>query len=81
MKFVPLGASFTSVTVTVTAWLPVRVPSEATTLKLYEDLASKSGDALNVTAPVAALMVNAAASAPLRLKLTVPPCTSVPVAV
>src|SRR5689334_25385296 len=69
-------AGATSVTETVTAWLEVSAPSSATTLKLYELFVSKSGLALNVTAPVAELMVNAAASAPLRLKLTAPPAGS-----
>ena len=44
-------------------------------------MVSKSGLALNVTAPVAPLIVKAPASAPLRLKLTAPPCTSVAAAV
>src|SRR5258708_25650604 len=67
----------TSVTATVTAWALVSVPSEATTLNVYEDFVSKSGVLLNVTAPVALLIVKAPASAPVRLKLTAPPCTSV----
>ncbi len=36
---------------------------------------------MNVTAPVDALIVNAAASAPPRLNVTVPPCTSLAAAV
>ena len=79
VALVMLGA--TSVTATVTAWLLVSVPSEATTLNVYDDFVSKSGEALKVTAPVAPLIVNAAASAPVRLKLTAPPCTSVAAAV
>ncbi len=39
-------------------------------------MVSKSGLALKVTAPVAGSIVKAAASAPVRLKLTAPPCTS-----
>src|SRR5258706_7822476 len=74
-----LGA--TSVTATVTAWLELSVPSLATTLNVYEDFVSKSGEALNVTAPVEALIVKAAASAPVRLNVTAPPCTSVAAAV
>ena len=65
----------------MTAWTLVCVPSEATTLNVYEDFVSKSGEALKVTAPVAGLIVKAAASAPLRLKLTAPPWTSVAAAV
>src|SRR6266446_7400844 len=57
----------TSVTVRVTAWV-LNAPdgSEAFTLKLYEDLVSKSGVETNVTAPVELLIVNDAASAPVR---------------
>ena len=40
--------------------------SEAFTLKLYEDFVSKSGDETNVTAPVALLIANEAASVPVR---------------
>ena len=57
----------TSVTLTVTAWLlNAPLASDAFTLKLYEVFVSKSGTALNVTAPVAALIVNAPASVPVR---------------
>src|SRR5258706_15809429 len=78
VALVMVGA--TSVTVIVTAWLLVAVPSEARTLKLYELFVSKSGEVLNFTAPVEALTVNAAASAPPRLKVTAPACTWAPAA-
>src|SRR5258706_11773577 len=68
VALVMVGA--TSVTVIVTAWLLVAVPSEARTLKLYELFVSKSGEVLNFTAPVEALTVNAPASAPPRLRVT-----------
>jgi hypothetical protein len=71
----------TSVTATVTAWLEVSVPSLATTLNVYELCVSKSGDALNVTAPVALSMLKDPASTPLRLNVTPPPRTSVAAAV
>src|SRR5258708_34834090 len=41
-----------------------------TLLRSYELFVSKSGELLKVTAPVALLIVKAAASAPVRLKLT-----------
>ena len=44
-------AGATSITPIVTACDEVSVPSEAMTLKLYEDFVSKSGEALKVTAP------------------------------
>src|SRR3954463_2214410 len=71
----------TSVTDTVTACVLAKVPSDATTLKLYEDFVSKSGEALKVTAPVELSIVKAAASAPLRVNVTPPPWTSVAAAV
>ena len=56
----------TSVTLIVTACV-LNAPdgSLAFTLKLYELFTSKSGLALNVTAPVALLIVNADASVPV----------------
>ncbi len=44
-------------------------------------MVSKSGLLLNVTAPLEALIVNAAASAPVRLNVTAPPWTSFAAAV
>src|SRR6185503_16984839 len=74
------GARSFTVTVTVCV-LKAPDASLAFTSKLYELLVSKFGTALIVTTPVAELMLNAAESPPVRLKVTVPVAGSAATAV
>src|SRR6185295_2372312 len=74
------GARSFTVTVTVCV-LKAPDASLAFTSKLYELLVSKFDTALIVTTPVAELMLNAAESPPVRLKVTVPVAGSAATAV
>ena len=46
------GASFTSVTVTVTSCVSVKLPSETVTVAVTEEVVSKSGAVTKVRTPV-----------------------------
>src|SRR5437870_1821383 len=76
-----MRAASTSVTARVTAGREAREPTKAVALTVEGSCASTCGEPSAVRAPCARALSDGAASAPPRLKLTAPPCTSFAAAV